>query len=66
MIDATFVSDKSFKFQRENLLDRFKQLIMTIDHKIRDEKLQADVNREAGKVSAVSPTDKYFDKWWNW
>ena len=63
MIDATLVSDKSFKFQRENLLDRFKQLIMTIDHKIRDEKLQVDINREAGKVYAVSPTDKYFDKW---
>ena len=63
MIDTTLVSDKSFKFQRQNLLDRFKQLFITIDHKIRDEKLQADVNREAGKVSAVSPTDKYFDKW---
>ena len=63
MIDATLVSDKSFKFQRQNLLDRFKQLFITIDQKIRDEKLQADVNREAGKVSAVSPTDKYFDKW---
>ena len=28
---------------------------MTIDHKIRDEKLQYDINREAAKISAVSP-----------
>ena len=27
---------------------------MTIDHKIRDEKLQYDINREAAKISALS------------
>ena len=34
---------------------------MTIDYKIRDEKLQYDVNREAAKRSALSPVkiDKY-------
>ena len=34
---------------------------MTIDDKIRDEKLQYDVNREAAKISALSfgKTDKY-------
>ena len=34
---------------------------MTIDDKIRDEKLQYDINREAAKVSALSSTkiDKY-------
>ena len=34
---------------------------MTIDDKIRDEKLQYDINREAGKLSALSPwkNDKY-------
>ena len=34
---------------------------MTIDDKIKDEKLQYDVNREAGKISALSSgkIDKY-------
>ena len=34
---------------------------MTIDHKIRDEKLQYDITREASKVSALSSgkIDKY-------
>ena len=34
---------------------------MTIDDKIKDEKLQYDINREAAKISALSPgkTDIY-------
>ena len=34
---------------------------MTIDDKIRDEKLQYDINRTAGKISALSSwkSDKY-------
>ena len=34
---------------------------MTIDDKIRDEKWQCDINREAAKISALSigKTDKY-------
>ena len=34
---------------------------MTIDDKIRDEKLQYDINREAGKISTLSSgkIDKY-------
>ena len=34
---------------------------MTVDHKIRDEKLQYDINREAAKISALSSGkfDKY-------
>ena len=34
---------------------------MTIDDKIRDEELQYDINREAGKISALSSgkIDKY-------
>ena len=34
---------------------------MTIDDKIRDEKLQFDINREAAKISALSSgkIDKY-------
>ena len=37
---------------RKNLLERIWKLIMTIDDKIRDEKLQYDINREAAKISA--------------
>ena len=34
---------------------------MTIDNKIKDEKLQYDINREAGKISALlsGKSDKY-------
>ena len=46
--DATLASDNPLRF-RKNLLERIKQLIMTIDDKIRDEKLQYDINREAVK-----------------
>ena len=60
MIDATLASDNPSCF-RENLLERIWKLIMTIDDKIRDEKLQYDVKREAAKISALSfgKTDKY-------
>ena len=36
-------------------------LIMTIDHKMKDEKLQQDIYREAAKISALSSkkVDKY-------
>ena len=45
---------------RRNLLRRI-YLILTIDDKIRDDKLQYDINREAAKVSALSSgkIDKY-------
>ena len=29
---------------------------MTIDDKIKDEKLQHDINKEAAKISALSPS----------
>ena len=35
-------------FQQE-----YKKLIMAIDDKIRDEKLQCNINSEAGKVSII-------------
>ena len=38
---------------RRNLVKRIQKLIMTIDDKIRDEKLQHDTNREAAKISAL-------------
>ena len=51
VIDATLASDNRSRF-RENLLERIQKIIMTIDDKITDEKLQFDINREAAKISA--------------
>ena len=60
LVIDTLDSDKFFLF-RKNLLDRMQKLIMTIDDKIRDEKLQCDINREAARTSASTSgkTDKY-------
>ena len=60
VIDATLASDNPLSF-RNNLIDRIKKLIMTIDNKIRDGKLQYDINIEAAKISALSfgKIDKY-------
>ena len=49
--DTTLSSDNPLRF-RKNLYNI--QLKMTIDNKIRDEKLQYDINREAAKISALS------------
>ena len=49
VIDTTLASDNPSRF-RKNLLERILKLIMTIDDKIRDEKLQQDVNGEAAKI----------------
>ena len=38
-----------------HIIERIWQLIITIDDKIRDDKLQYDINREAAKISALSP-----------
>ena len=45
----------------ENLSERIWNLIMAIDDKIKDEKLQYDINREASKISTLSSCkiDKY-------
>ena len=51
--DATLASDNPSRF-RNNLLERIKQLIMATDDKIRNEKLQYDINRGAAKLSAWS------------
>ena len=36
------------------LLESIEKLIMTIDDKIRDDKLQFDINKEAAEISALS------------
>ena len=60
VIDATLASDNPLSF-RKNLSEIIQKLIMKINDKIRDEKLQYDINREAAKISAVSSGkfDKY-------
>ena len=60
VIGDTLASDNPSRF-RKNLLERIKILIMTIDDKIRDEKVQYDINWESAKISALScgKIDKY-------
>ena len=59
-IDVTIVSDNSWSF-RKNLLEKIWKLIMTINDKIRNEKLEYDFNREiATKLPLLSDKiDKY-------
>ena len=59
VIDATTASDNPLRF-RKNLLERIEKLILAIDKKIRDEKLQYDVNREAAKIAlSFGKIDEY-------
>ena len=51
--DATLASDNPLHLTK-NLSERIQKLTMTIDDKIRDEKLQYNINREASKISALS------------
>ena len=53
MIDTTLALDNPL-CSRKNLLERIQKLIMTIHDKVRDEKLQYDINREVAKISALS------------
>ena len=60
MIDTTLASENFLHF-RENLLERTLELFMTMVDKIRDEKRQYDIKREAKKASALSSSkmDQY-------
>ena len=51
VIDTTLPSDRSLHF-RKNLLEAIWMLSMIID-KVRDEKLQYDINKVAAKISAL-------------
>ena len=53
VVEATIASDNPSRF-RQNLLERIQKLIMTNDDKIRVEKLEYDINKEAVKISAIS------------
>ena len=60
VIHTTLISDNSSCFSK-NLLERIEKLILTIDDKIRCEKLLYDINTEVAKISALSSDkiDKY-------
>ena len=60
VIDAILASANPLSF-RKNLSKRILKLIMTIDDKLRDEKMQHVINRKAEKISALSSgkIDKY-------
>ena len=53
VIDTTLALDNSSCF-RKNLLEIIQKLIMTIDDKTIDEKLQYYISREGTKISALS------------
>ena len=50
--DGALASDNPLRF-RKNHVERIEKLIIRTDDKIRDEKLQYDINRETAKRSAL-------------
>ena len=50
--DSTLASDNHLHF-RQNISERIWKLIMTIDDKIRDEKIQYDINTQNIKISTL-------------
>ena len=60
VIDTTFASDSPLG-SKKNLLKRISKIIMASDYKIRDEKIQYDINNQAPKISALlsGKTDKH-------
>ena len=52
LVNDTLASNNPLQF-RNNLSKRLQKIIMTINGKIKDEKLWYDINREAAKVSAI-------------
>ena len=58
VIDTTLALDNHLSF-RKSLLKRIKKLIITSDNKIKDEKLQYDINKEAAKMLTLSSANTY-------
>ena len=52
VIDITLASDNSSCF-RKDLLERIEKLVMIVDDKIKDEKLQYAINREATEIPTL-------------
>ena len=53
VIDANLPSDNALHF-RKILSEKLWKLIMSIDYKIRDEKIHFDINKEAAKILPLS------------
>ena len=53
VIDTTLASDNFSRFT-ENLLERIQNLIIPVADRIKDKKLQYEINREVAKISALS------------
>ena len=53
LINTTLSSDNPLRF-RKNLLEEVQITVMTIDHKIIEEKLQYNISRAAAKISVLS------------
>ena len=68
VIDTSLASDNPLPF-RNNLSEGIWKLTMTIDDKIKDEKLQFDINRDAARISALSSgkidKNEYLTNWSN-
>ena len=60
VIDTTLTSDNPLRF-RKNLLKKYIKVTMAINDKIRDGKLQYNINKETRKISELSSgkIDKY-------
>ena len=60
VVHATLTSGNLLHF-RKNPLERMQKQPLTINHKIRGEKLQHDINKEVSKISALlsGKSDKY-------
>ena len=63
MIDTTLALDDRLRF-RKNLLQRISKLIKTTEtiDKIRDKRLQYDINRETAKISSSSSSSSSSSK----
>ena len=55
--DTTLASDNPDNLERifwNNILKQIYNKVMTIDDKVKDKKIQYDINREAAKISVLS------------
>ena len=61
MLDSTRFYRQMIHYNSENFFQKEYIIIITINKKIKKEKLQYNINREAGKISALSSNkiDKY-------
>ena len=61
LVNGTIFTSTNFLHFWGDLIEGYKKVIMTTNEKNRDEKVQCDTNKEAGKVSALSSgkVDKY-------